>query len=863
MGVKVAYPEPVRKSCQRGKANTLGNVPFALKYLSPYLHKRSRFDARRCYVAAHYPTGGVPIPMKSLFTILTLALCAGVPLVAKAQTARPVQMQEASQAGPDGLIKLHITDEINSTPEAKAALADFHRRKAAGLLPNPRKTTDVVGDTVTFRVFNSVTRDLDNIDFELVAVDPAEPSRFQIWVELAELDDGTVDQAVIDSIMVALGERTPAGSFNPNAGIIENEEIIYGDPPDVDGDGITDVLLVDLRDDFDPETNPAFLAGFVVGGDLRQNGGTGNFRDILYLDTDPTLVRRGIGEVAQTAAHEYQHLIHFNWDTNEDSFINEGLSEHAEVVMGYQARPVNYLAEAERVNVPLLRWLGNDQFDDRQRGAMFINYIADQFGIVPDNDGRGGIGKITRNDASGSAGLRGALINMQITQSLEEVIFDFHTANYFNDTSLDLRYGYTTEQRLGLRAVPLARFDGRVDTETGTARVGVAQGGAVYLVWEQVKDLTVTLSAVGSDTDLRADAFVFGTDGSFQGTRSLSLSGDETFDGETGRLVVVLANVNPDGPLKNVDYSAQWSEPEALVSLLTTQYDNGRPTPPFFRLGSGEDGVLATRFINPFPDRSTLLDRVWIHPFFINQFADSEGPIGTPNDPRDVTFYVWGPGGDGFPGDSLFSMVMTDPRAFGPVTNPPGPLNFIEIDMVPFASELGQLPDTLYIGFGEAGQDDNELVVGVSPYAVENVSFIGRLSDGAWGTLWDVRFVGGDPEARPVAQTVIPMRARFAIPTATAVADEAEVPEEIVLYQNFPNPFNPITSVRYSLPRATEVRLAVYDLLGREVAVLVDGMGAPGLYEVQVDAGHWASGVYFYTLQTATQKVTQRMVLVK
>ena len=163
--------------------------------------------------------------MKYLVTVLTLALWVGLPLVVQAQTARPVQMQEASQAGPDGLTKLHITDQINSTPEAKAVLAEYRRLKAAGLLPQARKTANALGDTMTFRVRNSVTQQNDNIDFELKAIDPAIPSRFQIWVELAEIDNGNVDQAVIDSIVIAMGERTPPGSIDPNAGIIENDEV--------------------------------------------------------------------------------------------------------------------------------------------------------------------------------------------------------------------------------------------------------------------------------------------------------------------------------------------------------------------------------------------------------------------------------------------------------------------------------------------------------------------------------------------------------------------------------------------------------------------------------------------------------------
>ena len=799
--------------------------------------------------------------MKHLFTILMLALCAGLPLTLQAQTVRQVYMPEqaaTAEVGDDGLIKLHITDKLNSTPEAQAALADFQRRKAAGLLPRGNKRAAKVGETRFFKVINSMTNSVDDIEFEMVSTDPNDPPRFQIWVEIAELESRTpeapVTQAVIDSLTLALATRTPEGSINPNAGIIENDEIIFGDPPDVDGDGISDVLLLDIRDNFHPQDNPVFLAGFVTQRDLSD---VGNNADVMYLDTDPTLTRRGIEEVEQTAVHEYQHLIMFNWDPEEIAFINEGLSEWAEVALGYRGRPITYLNDVSTYNIPLLTFRSGDSFDDRQRGTMFINYIADQFGPLE-------AGKITRSTQEGSVGLRDALISMQAGISLEELIFNFHTANYFSDTSLDPRYGYTTEQRQGIFAVPGARFDGRVDSESPQTRLRIEEGAAQYVLWEQVKDFTITLNAVLGAQDLRAELFLFGTDGSFQGTNALSTTGDSaTFDGEFGRIVLVVSNVDPDSDSQSVDYSASWAEPEALVSLITQRYDNSSfMTGTFFRLGGGDDAVTTTRFVNPFPDRATQLDRIFLAPLFLNQFVDQNGnPIGTPDDPRDFTLYVWGPGGDGFPGDILFQMEMDDPRVYAPVTSLT--INFFELDMVPFAQQLGSLPDTLYVGFGEAGEDENNHVVGVSPYSVENVSFVGRLSDGAWNTLWNVQFEGGDPEDFPVRNTVIPIRARFSVPTATAVDGEAEVPEQIALYQNFPNPFNPTTSVRYSLPQATEVRLAVYDLLGREVAVLVDGVETPGEHLVQINASQWASGVYFYTLQTAQQKLTQRMVLIK
>jgi aminopeptidase N len=98
----------------------------------------------------------------------------------------------------------------------------------------------------------------------------------------------------------------------------------------------------------------------------------------------------------------------------------------------------------------------------------------------------------------------------------------------------------------------------------------------------------------------------------------------------------------------------------------------------------------------------------------------------------------------------------------------------------------------------------------------------------------------------------------------------ASPPQELRLEQNYPNPFNPVTSIEYTIgvvsgqsPVASSVKLAVYDLLGREVAVLVDGEEAPGSYEVKWDASALASGVYVYRLSTRGFTQSRRMLLVR
>ena len=100
-----------------------------------------------------------------------------------------------------------------------------------------------------------------------------------------------------------------------------------------------------------------------------------------------------------------------------------------------------------------------------------------------------------------------------------------------------------------------------------------------------------------------------------------------------------------------------------------------------------------------------------------------------------------------------------------------------------------------------------------------------------------------------------------------SIRENLAAPAQYVLYQNYPNPFNPMTVIRYRLPIASRVRLKVYDLLGREVATLVDGMQDAGYKSVEWnpsrEIGGIVSGIYFYQLTTPSFRDTKKLLLVK
>jgi hypothetical protein len=102
------------------------------------------------------------------------------------------------------------------------------------------------------------------------------------------------------------------------------------------------------------------------------------------------------------------------------------------------------------------------------------------------------------------------------------------------------------------------------------------------------------------------------------------------------------------------------------------------------------------------------------------------------------------------------------------------------------------------------------------------------------------------------------------LPMGKNVEQVGKMPSEFSLSQNYPNPFNPTTTIQYQISKKTEVSLKVYNILGKEVATLVDGVENPGNKEIKFNAGNLSSGVYIYVLIAGSSFVDKKkMLLIK
>ena len=332
-------------------------------------------------------------------------------------------------------IDLAKANTLNLYPEMVKEGLETPEWLEKGLVP-------VIGDSMQFWAFNIK----DEVFYRLWAELRGIGSSVMIWVEKSELQDGTVKDVFASDLINAFEVSTPSGSLDNTKGIIAIEREVFGVEPNRDGDGITDILLLDVKDFFE-DNSLSFISGFFLPNDQFSNASPGvnnsNERDLLYLDTKPGISQ---GTLLNTAAHEYQHLIHYNYDTNEINLINEGASQLAQIVTGYEwDDPTIFLDNPDR---GLFFWgelSDPDILADYAKAQMWMIYLWDHFGPAF-------IKALVQSPLSGRSSLLRVLSDLGGGQIFAEVVQKWLIANYLNDTSVDPFYGYFTEQAKTVKA---------------------------------------------------------------------------------------------------------------------------------------------------------------------------------------------------------------------------------------------------------------------------------------------------------------------------------------------------------------------------------------------------------------------------
>ena len=110
----------------------------------------------------------------------------------------------------------------------------------------------------------------------------------------------------------------------------------------------------------------------------------------------------------------------------------------------------------------------------------------------------------------------------------------------------------------------------------------------------------------------------------------------------------------------------------------------------------------------------------------------------------------------------------------------------------------------------------------------------------------------------------------FSVVNIAGINNRKEIPAKFILHQNYPNPFNPVTTIGYELPVEGRVEIKIYDITGRDVAVLLNEYKSAGIYQVKWNALDFPSGIYFYSIRFNSESrkalnyySTRKLVLIK
>ncbi|MFQ6618443.1 MAG: hypothetical protein ACE5QV_07120, partial [Fidelibacterota bacterium] len=289
-----------------------------------------------------------------------------------------------------------------------------------------------IGERRTFYTRKNVLKDDSGfIEIEAELVDTS--STTDVWVELNQWGLN-VDSSDVRNILIALDEKTPSSSIDSTKGILELEREYFGEIPDVDNTGKLIVLILDIRDGYESGESKTFVAGYFDWADQLPAGhpqASGNSADIIYIDSDPADPSSHV--VMSTVSHELQHLIHYNYDENEEVWLNEGLSEYASYLTGYPYRSFHhFLMKTDR---SLKAW--DNRIEDYSRVALFTTYLVSQFGEKF-------LASLVQNRSNGISSIEETLWLFGIQLSFRTLFRNWIIANYLNNSTISSgEFGYS------------------------------------------------------------------------------------------------------------------------------------------------------------------------------------------------------------------------------------------------------------------------------------------------------------------------------------------------------------------------------------------------------------------------------------
>jgi hypothetical protein len=632
-----------------------------------------------------------------------------------------------------------------------------------------------------------------------------------VFVEDQSWISGRVNQAVVDSVEAVFDLRTPA---DPSKGVYNSCVDSFGDPPNIDGDQRIVVLILDIRDGY--SGSGGYIGGYFYSFNQIPSSvpgyATSNEAEIYFLDSDPLDLNSpsGLQTGMGITSHEFQHMIHFNYDVQEFTFFNEMCSLVAEVICGYPVYNQSYYVQ--ETNHYLLDWRSGDNtavLNDYSRAARFGLYTHDQFGS-------GIFRYIVASTMTGIAGFDDGLTASGTTsRRFDDIFTDWLVANILDDVGVDPRYGYLYPSLL--KATGTTHNDPNVPPTGGSLdRLAASYisfvGGSQLGITFTVDDPSVLIKAVEVGPSSKRVVDVT------PGTAFLEPEFGSTYT------EVHFVIMNPD---RAFAHGYTYTASGAGVGALELKWDELPPV-GYLAQESG-DTVCVTFDAQP----GARLDSVRVN---LSRAGSISGGIWQFTGVQRPT-----------PLGSPFAVPVT---AATPVSG------WVTVDLTAQEIDAGS---AFAVGFVNAGDPASSPRVMVTTFP----------SSGAFHSYAYLNNPGsGSPDWYYLSKSadtvwIYLIRAYVSFPTTGADEDEMNIPRRVSLRQNFPNPFNPMTTIRFVIPSRSRVSLSVFSVMGEHIATLVDGDLEAGEHAVGWRPEGLASGTYFYRLQTGSFVETRMMLLIR
>ena len=668
-------------------------------------------------------------------------------------------------------------------------------------------------------------------------------SNCYIFVEDSMWTTDRVGQSAVDAVMHAFDNSTPA---NAAKGIYQTNVETFGLPPNVDGDPKIIIHILNIPDGYTGKAGEGYVAGYFYSVNQTLSHPNSNKAEIYYLDCKPLnlLTTNGLNTGMGTTAHEFQHMIMYNYHpSGQEVFFNEAWSLAAEVVCGYglygQSGTAGY---SNNTNRYLLNWNSSDGTDvlkDYSRAARFSLYLYEQFGVDI-------LKKFVQSIKTGVDAFDNDVFpKLGTTRRFADVLLDWFIANYVNDKSVSpglTKWGYNYS--------PIAKVNPTTVDLSGSILFddSIYKSSAKYISFTAGKNLTINFNR-GTNLAIKVKAIKIGS-----GTPQISDVDMNTnvnfsdFGTAYNKLTFIIYH-NDVNALVNGPFSITYTASGTSVNV--TQEIKYDATEPVGILPHTVGDTIAVQFDGI---AGMKLDSIKVA---LRQAGSVNGGI----------YQYTGTTRPSPLGKKLaFPITVTSNIATRPGVPYPIPWNnWVKLDL---REKNIDAANNFVVAF-TAGEyvasdatKDNRIMITEMVDMNESFHSVTYLNKPSSGTP-DWFYISS---ANGIYLYLI--RA-YVSNGVTGISEPIEVlPSSFTLSQNYPNPFNPSTVISYQLPKQSRVQIKIYDAIGNEIRSLIDEEKSAGKYNILWDSrnnygARVSSGVYFYKITADGFAQTKKMILMK